>query len=420
MHSYPGVNTRLLADTERAIRSSETETPLVLEASGRRDLAYLHSVLTEHAQQVIGDAAQHGAVLLRGFEVGTDQDFESTVLALRGMRGIANVFMSEGGRTLVNGLRFVMHTNSIYTTGGSFDMGAFHTENYFVPDVPRFIFFFCRKPSMSGGETGLVNTAKVFAALPNRVKERLRQRSFLANALPVGEIAARYGIDVQTVEAIARESGFAIDEHAGSRFMMVYKPPVLMHSLTDEPALDIHFYGCLMGLGLSPAIRDAFWGDYAGAKWALHRLLWRYPPLTYLVPSLALLRAPRVVIRNYTRAIRERIRARLNLTTKESGPPCTPVSAAFDQADVQLVAQSMRQHFASFRWQSGDVLMVDNTKMAHAGMPGFGPRLLRAMICNPVSIPFLPDAAGAWRVPITDVAETLGERFSRPNHLHQI
>jgi hypothetical protein len=142
--------------------------------------------------------------------------------------------------------------------------------------------------------------------------------------------------------------------------------------------------------------------------------LWRHPPLSYLVPSLALFRAPLVVIRNYTRAIWERVRVRLRLKNEERGPTGAHVSAAFDRSDVELVARAMRQHFASFRWQRGDVLMVDNTKMAHAGMPGFGPRLLRAMICNPVSIPYAADGAGEWRVPTDDVAQTVGERFSRP------
>jgi alpha-ketoglutarate-dependent taurine dioxygenase len=411
MHSYPGVNSRLLADTERDLRSSETETPLVLEASGRRDLPHLHSVLTEHAAQIIDDAARHGAVLLRGFEVNTDQDFESTVLALRGMRGIAQVFMAEGGRTLVDGTRFVLHTNSIYTTGGSFDLCAFHTENYFVPDVPRFIFFFCRRPSALGGETGLVNTAKVFAALPEAVKEKLRRARCLANAFPVSEVAARYGIDVRAAEAIVLQAGMAIEEHEGRRYMMMHKPSVLVHPLTGEPSLDIHYYNGLMGLGLTAKIRDVFEPDYAGARWALHRLLWRHPPLTYLVPSLALFRAPAVVIRNYSRAIWERVRVRVGHKIEAGGPPGVHVSSAFDRTDVALVAQAMRRHFASFRWQRGDVLMVDNTKMAHAGMPGFGPRLLRAMICNPVQIPYAADGSGQWQVPIDDVDRTVGERF---------
>jgi alpha-ketoglutarate-dependent taurine dioxygenase len=371
-------------------------------------------LLTEHAPQVISDAAQHGAVLLRGFEVYSDQDFENTVLALRGMRGIARVFMPEGGRTIVDGTRFVLHTNSIYTTGGSFELGAFHTENYFVPDVPRFIFFFCRKPSILGGETGLANTAKVYAALPDGVKEKLSKSRFLANSYAVDQVAARYGIDAQAVEALGQEAGFILEEHAGKRYLMMYKPAVLAHPLTGERSVNIHFYGCLMGLGFSPAMRSAFQDDYTAAAWAIHRLLWRHPPLTYFVPSLALFRAPRVVIKNYTRAIWERLRARMGHKIEAGGPPGAHVSSAFERADVELVARAMRQHFSSFRWQRGDVLMVDNSKMAHAGMPGFGPRLLRAMICNPVNISYAAEGTGEWQLPIRDVDQTVGERFSGP------
>ena len=82
---------------------------------------------------------------------------------------------------------------------------------------------------------------------------------------------------------------------------------------TGEPALDIHYYSGLMGLGLSARIREVFEPDYAGARWVLHRLLWRHPPPTYFIPSLALFRAPVVVIRNYPRAIWERVRVRLGL-----------------------------------------------------------------------------------------------------------
>ncbi len=106
MYPYPGVNTRLLVEKEPALGISESETPLVFEARGPRDLSHLHSALTDHAQQIVSDAAQHGAVLMHGFEVETDQDFERTVVALRGMRGkrgIANAFMAERGRTVGRG-----------------------------------------------------------------------------------------------------------------------------------------------------------------------------------------------------------------------------------------------------------------------------------------------------------------------------
>ena len=143
----------MLEPSERGLQSSEPNTPWVVEARQRPDVEHLRTTLAAHSDLVLRRAAEHGAVLFRGFDLMSDLDFESAVLSIRDMQGMASVFMSEAGRTLVPGTRFVMHTNSIYTTGGSFDLGHFHTENYFVPDVPRFIFFFCRHPSPMGGET---------------------------------------------------------------------------------------------------------------------------------------------------------------------------------------------------------------------------------------------------------------------------
>jgi hypothetical protein len=79
-----------------------------------------------------------------------------------------------------------------------------------------------------------------------------------------------------------------------------------------------------------------------------------------------------------------------------------------------VLAAAVRRRFSSFRWQRGDVLLVDNLKMAHSGMPGFGPRRLRAMICNPLPVPCGPFGPGVWSVPATSLDHaSVGERAHR-------
>ncbi len=46
----------------------------------------------------------------------------------------------------------------------------------------------------------------------------------------------------------------------------------------------------------------------------------------------------------------------------------------------------MRNYYSSCLWKKGDILLIDNKKVMHAGMPGMGPRVIRAMICNPLDI----------------------------------
>ncbi len=404
---------RLISREERSADTSEPATPWVVEAGQQRAHADLVALLGEESETVTRRTAEHGAVLFRGFDLRTDDEFERAVLAIRGTQGIARVFMAEEGRTLVSGTRFVLHTNSIYTTGGSFELGAFHTENYFVPDVPRYIFFFCREPCPMGGETGLVNTAAVYRALPDDAKAKLAAQSYLAATYPVEQVCARYGVSVRAVEALADELGISIEEHARKRFLMLYKPSVFVHPETGERALDLHFYSGLMGLGFPAAIRAAFAPDYRGPRWALHQLLWRRPALTHLVPSLTVVRAPRVAWRNFRNLVAERAREKLGWGATDQAPAGARVHEAFAPGDGQRVARAMRAHFSSFRWRAGDLLMVDNVKMAHSGMPGFGPRLVRAMITNPISVPCRKGGPGEWAVPRATLPETVGDRLSK-------
>ncbi len=408
-----GVITRFLAPAERELRSADPNTPWVIEATEARGGEHLRSTLAAHSDLVLRRVAEEGAVLFRGFDLESDADFERTVLSIRGMQGIARVFMAEEGRTLVQGTRFVLHTNSIYTTGGSFDLGFFHSENYFVPDVPRFIFFFCRQASPMGGETGFVNTAKVFQALPDRTKARLRERPYLAGSYAFDDVRARYGLGDAALEERARELGLVLETYAGKRFLNLYKPSVLIHPETGEPALAINYYHALLGYGFRAAIQRAFQSDYAGPQWSLHRLLWQRPALKHLVPSMAMVRGPRIAMRNFLAAMGGRAKAKLGLESQTGSGLPPGVEAAFEPGDEAHVAQAIRASFSSFRWRAGDLLMIDNLKMAHAGMPGLGPRLLRAMICNPIAMPLAAAGSGEWAVPGEAVPRTIGDELSR-------
>ena len=48
----------------------------------------------------------------------------------------------------------------------------------------------------------------------------------------------------------------------------------------------------------------------------------------------------------------------------------------------------MRNYYSSCLWKKGDILLIDNRKVTHAGMPGSGPRQVRAMICNPIDMTY--------------------------------
>ena len=111
MHQYKGVTTRFLQDQERLILSQEKEMPLVIEPSESKDEVFLSEFLSSHSTQVVEDMAKYGAVLLRGFNITSDEQFEKTVLSLPQFRGISDAFMAENGRVTVDNLKYVLHTN---------------------------------------------------------------------------------------------------------------------------------------------------------------------------------------------------------------------------------------------------------------------------------------------------------------------
>ena len=119
MGNYAGVTTRFLRPDERLINTSETEMPLVIEAKEPKDLKFLQEFLKANSKNLMDDAGKYGALLFRGFDIQSDKDFENAITSINGVHGISQAFMAEHGRDRVDGLKYVLHTNAIYKTGGT-------------------------------------------------------------------------------------------------------------------------------------------------------------------------------------------------------------------------------------------------------------------------------------------------------------
>ena len=39
----------------------------------------------------------------------------------------------------------------------------------------------------------------------------------------------------------------------------------------------------------------------------------------------------------------------------------------------EQLAETLGEHVAAVQWRSGDILLIDNTRVLHDGLPGFGP-----------------------------------------------
>lgn len=385
-NEYANVITRFLRLDERLIVSKENEMPLVIEANGSTSVKFLKEFLTSHSVKILEDVAKYGALLFRGFDIASDEDFENTILSIPELRGISEAFMSEQGRTHVGNLKFVLHTNSVYKTGGTLYLGGFHSENYYNPDVPTYISFCCLKPSSLGGETGIINMEKVYEHLNNGLKEKLEKNSFFVSKWLVSDVAERYQISSETIEKICNQFDLPIIGKGNQQFILMYKPSIFVHPLTQKKSLQINFFKVPK---INVEMRKCFIKDYKGKDWFWHRFIWRLPTFVFdIVEFFA------VMFISFFHSPKESfsiLRSKLKVykaSRKINNFNKTGVKSCFNNKEIKDITALLRDYYSSCIWKKGDILLVDNRKVTHAGMPGAGDRLIRAMICNPIEMSY--------------------------------
>lgn len=407
---YMDVTTRFLREDERLIVTKEQEMPLVIEAKDSKSTAFLNAFLNENSPQILSDIERYGAILLRGFDIESDDAFENAILSIKGLQGIRHVFMSEEGRDNVDNLSFVLHTNSVYKTGGTVYLGGFHSENYYSPDVPHYICFCCLQPSQRGGETGLINTKKIYPLLNNILQKKLENSNFFASKWLISEVAERYHVSTQDVIQFCKQFDLPLVGEGANQFILMYKPNVFINPRTQEKTFQINFFEIPT---LNKALRHYFMADYRGKNWFWHRFVWRLPEgvmryLEYIYMSIAsLIHSPTHALqlfRNKYKTYHASKTSHLEQHTSDQ------VSTCFSKEDVDELAQLMHDYYCSCLWQKGDVLLIDNTQVIHAGMPGAGSRLIRAMICNPLQMSYSSQKNGVLNCNPSNTM-TIGEHY---------
>lgn len=412
-HKYSDVITRTLHDSERAIYTTETQTPLVIEPLRSKSPKFLQGFLKENSSEIISEIEKHGAVLFRGFNVHSPADFEKQIFSIDGMHGMNEIMMSEPGRTVVNGTNYVMYTNKKFKTGGTLDpVGLIHCENYYSPDVPRFVAFFCEKPPFLGGETGFFNIRNIYRDLPKELKAKLEGKSYLVDSYNISKIGKRYNLSSDQAEDFCRKIGMPIMDYKGDKYALMYKPSVIEHPATHEKSLIINFSEELNRHGFSELLQKEFYGDYSSLRWIAHRVIWKIPYANNIIfalnhPVLAFERSI------YAKKLIGRLIKPPFPELPDEETKSYRIGNRFKYDDIILMAKLMRQYHSSFRWRKGDFIIIDNLKLAHAGMPGFGARTIRSLMCNPISITYNKDSIGVYKPKNDEIIESWGTKLAK-------
>jgi len=160
------VNVSFLPSSDK----SETKRlPLVVTPRWNSSVSFLCTWLETNRAFLDEKMLEHGAVLIRGFDISSCAQFERAVLSFQ--PGLSDIYRGTSPRKLEDGTSYIFSAAEVPS---NFPI-AQHIEMSFLPAPPRAIFFSCMKaPTSSGGETSLCDFTKVY----RDVSPELRQKFF--------------------------------------------------------------------------------------------------------------------------------------------------------------------------------------------------------------------------------------------------
>jgi len=338
---------------ERWIRSpgaaSGRWSPLELSPDGRVDRDAFLAEIRARRDVVQSLLLEHGAIRFRGFLPGTAEDLDAFTEAaglvlMDYRRGVAN-------RSKVRGR---IYTSTELPSGVPIPP---HLEMSYTSVYPIQIAFLCETAPAERGETPLTDAAQVLEEIPEAVLRR-----FLDHGVVYFQsVPARSGRwrkhrwqsmfetdDRGEVEAICREQSIEPTWRPdGGIELRNRRPATLRHPKTGRETWFNHAHV------FHPSFSSELRREGQLARWA--------------------------IVRTAESLLSRRTVARLLRHDVEYGDG-TPIP----RHDIEAVRDALWRHVVVEPWRKGDLVLLDNLRIAHARMPFRGPRRVLAALAESV------------------------------------
>lgn len=337
-------------DQMSIIRSTDISS--IFSGASSSGIEVLCRWIDSNSARLAGDLLKQGAVLFRGFKVREPEDFEQVIKAVAkfGYDGspvescAMEYIAGQAPRHKVSGQVYTS------TSAPAFLRIPLHSEMSYLREYPRRILFFCRQPARIGGETPIADTRRIYEGLPARVRQRFQEKGVIY----VRHLASR----TQWYEWLSRKLPFMkartwqgafftenwnqVDEFCRLQFTE--------HAWQDDGSLLVKNH--LPAVRKHPATGEKVWFNQAHVM-ILFSQAHAQVAGCWLIPLLSL----------YHRII---------------GGAFTSITygdgSAISDEDLETVLNAIDQNTFAFRWQHGDVLVLDNLLMAHGRNPFRGRR----------------------------------------------
>jgi alpha-ketoglutarate-dependent taurine dioxygenase len=310
-------------------RMTSPVLPLIIEGTGPAA-----DLLARDRDGVRAGLTEHGAVLLRGFDVGGVPGFEASVRALAGEP--LTYTEQSSPRTRIKGN---VYSSTEYPAHAEIPL---HNEMSYQAVWPLTLFFHCQQPPDTQGATPLSSIRQVYRLVDPEVRTEFERRGWMVVRNYGDDIGLRWWTAFNTrdraeVERLCQE-GEVRSEWIGSDGLRTraVRQVVHRHPVTGEPVWFNHIV-LFHESSLAPALRDGLLDIY--------------------------------------------------------GPDGLPNNTYYGDGGVipDQVVDHLRACYRAastrFDYQRDDLLVVDNMAVAHGREPFTGPRKIAVAMAEPSNAP---------------------------------
>jgi alpha-ketoglutarate-dependent taurine dioxygenase len=306
---------RQIAATKRELRVQESlfspgaPLPLVLTAQGQMDLV---TWATNHISFLEARLLEHGAVLFRGFSDPTIHGFE------RFIEATSDTPMQYRERSSPRrNVAGKIYTSTDYPA--RYEIFP-HNENSYAQVWPLKIYFYCQKPPSEGGETPLVDVRKVYQRISSVTREKFERLAvmYVRNfdiALGISWQSAFQTNDKQELAEYCRRGAYDFE----------WKDSERLRTRRVGQAVAIH-----------PRSGERVWFN--------HAVFFHISTLHPDIRNALLSQVPEEDLPNHT---------------------CYGDGSPIEPQVIEEIRTAYLNEKTLFRWEQGDVLMVDNMLTAH-------------------------------------------------------
>jgi alpha-ketoglutarate-dependent taurine dioxygenase len=354
---------RFLHDHEYSEPTSLTQLPAVFAAGRDSSLDTLISSCLADRATIHKALDEHGAVLLRGFTVNTPEAFQQ-VLKAAGVE-LDPVFDLEpqARKQLAAGV----FESSAYKSPWMAIMP--HTEMVYSARRPSTVSFWCALAPATHGETPLSDFQAVYEALPPAMKQRVETSPMrIVRELPHRYLQAKYpdtslGWNRDQVAEACRQAGYRVRWGKDGATAEAILPAIVTHPRTGRRMLNHQFF--------SGRMRHVFlaetWRRYPHRprpQWMSG--LWKLSPVTW------------AIMRGFDW---------MRLASTAPTPHLEFADGSdWSSAEMRELARLVWDNSVFFRWREGDVIIIDNIRVAHSRMPCDGARKVAAAVGDMIDI----------------------------------